>query len=146
MAERFEKSVRYITDFLAWLAPDAKVQRLPEFTFRIDSQDERTEVPFDRSEMEDFELAIERFQNTNYFHTLENRIRFRIFVALGSKGLIPYVQISSELLREKGEWLKNLRTDVAFDQEFCAILYRGLTLLSSSIGKTLAFWSEASRS
>jgi hypothetical protein len=88
--------------------------------------------------MEDFEVALERFQNTNYFHTLENRIRFRIFVALGAKGKIPHLQISSELLREKGEWLKSLRTNVAFDNKFCAILYQGLTLLSASIGKTLA--------
>ena len=137
MAESFEKSVQYIADFLKWLAPDAKVQQVSEFTFRIDLQDERTEIRFDRSEMEDFEVALERFQNTNYFHTLENRIRFRIFVALGAKGLISYVSISLQLLREKGEWLKNLRTDVAFDNDFCAILYQGLTLLSASIEKTL---------
>lgn len=138
MAEPYDKSIRYITDFVKWLAPDAKVQQVPEFTFLIDLHDDRTEVRFDRAEMEDFEVALERFQNTNYFHTLEHRIRFRIFIAMGIKGLIPYLQISSELLREKGEWLKNLRTDVAFDGEFYKVLYHGLTLLSVSIGKTLA--------
>jgi hypothetical protein len=138
MAKPHAKSVRYIKDFLKSLAPDAKVQQVQEFTFRIDMHDDRTEVCFDRSQMEDFEVALERFQKTNYFHTLENRIRFRIFVAMGVKGLIPYLQISSELLREKGEWLKNLPTDVAFDTDFCAVLYHGLTLLSGSIGKTLA--------
>ncbi|MBI3576199.1 MAG: hypothetical protein HY083_11205 [Gammaproteobacteria bacterium] len=138
MAEPHEKSIQYITDFLKRLTPDARVQLVPEFTFRIDLHEGRTEVRFDRAEIEDFELALERFQDTNYLHTLENRIRFRIFVAMGAKGLIPHVQISSELLREKGEWLKNLRTDVAFDAEFCKVLYKGLTLLSESIGKTLA--------
>jgi|GEM_PF-1709389 hypothetical protein len=138
MAKPFEKSVRYITEFLKSLAPDAKVQQVPEFTFRIDLHDDRTEVRFDRSEMEDFEVALGRFKNTNYFHTLDNRIRFRIFIAMGAKGLIPDLQISSELLREKGEWLKNLRTDVAFDRDFCAVLYKGLTLLSASIKNTLA--------
>lgn len=138
MADRFEQSSRYITDFLKWLAPDATVKQVPEFTFRISLRDEQTDVRFDRSEMEDFEVALERFQNSNYFHTLENRIRFRIFIALGAKGLIPYLQISSELLREKGEWLKNIRTDVAFDSEFSAVLHQGLKLLSASIGKTLA--------
>ena len=138
MAESFEKSGRYITEFLKWLAPDATVKQVPQFIFRIDLRDDRTEVGFDRSEMEDFEVALEKFQNTNYFHTLENRIRFRIFVALGTKGLIPYLQISSELLREKGEWLKNIRTNVAFDLDFCAVLNQGLKLLSASIGKTLA--------
>lgn len=138
MAERFEQSSRYITEFLKWLAPEATVKQLPEFIFRIDFRDERTDVRFDRSEMEDFEVALEKFQNTNYFHTLENRIRFRIFIALGAKGLIPYLQISAELLREKGEWLKNIRTDVAFDSDFCTVLHQGLKLLSASITKTLA--------
>jgi Predicted pPIWI-associating nuclease len=138
MADRFERSTRYIIDFLKWLAPEASVKELPDFTFRINLQEETTDVRFDRSEMDDFEIALERFQNTAYFHTLENRVRFRFFVALGSKGLIPYVAISSELLREKGEWLKSLRTNVKFDPEFSAILYQGLKLLAVSIGKTLA--------
>lgn len=133
-----KKSGRFITEFLKRLAPDATVKQLPGFIFRIALGDDQTEVRFDRSEMDDFEVALEKFQNTNYFHTLENRIRFRIFVALGAKGLIPDLQISSELLREKGEWLKNIRTNVAFDADFCAVLYQGLKLLSASIGKTLA--------
>ena len=138
MADKFERSGRYITEFVKWLAPEATVKQIPEFIFRIDFRDEQTDVRFDRSEMEDFEVALERFQNTNYIHTLENRLRFRVFIALGAKGLIPYLQISSELLREKGEWLKNIRIDVAFDANFSAILYQGLQLLSASIGKTLA--------
>lgn len=138
MAETYDGSVRYITDFLKWLTPDAGVQQLSEFTFRIDLHNERMDVRFEQSEIEDFEVALERFPNTNYFFTLENRIRFRFSMSLGTKGLIPDFQISSELLREKGEWLKSIRTDVAFDSEFCAILYRGLTILSRSMTKTLA--------
>lgn len=138
MTERFEQSSRYIIEFLKWLAHEATVKQVPEFTFRINLREEQTDVRFDRSEMEDFEVALEKFRDTNYFHTLENRIRFRIFIALGSKGLIPYIPISEELLREKGEWLKNLRTDVAFDSDFSAVLYQGLDLLSASISKTLA--------
>jgi len=138
MAESFEKSGRYIKEFLKWLVPDAAVKQVPEFIFQIDLRDDRTKVRFDRSEMEDFEVALEKFPNTNYFHTLENRIRFRMFVALGAKGLIPYLQISSELLREKGEWLKNIRSSAAFDLDFCEVLYKGLKLLSASIAKTLS--------
>jgi hypothetical protein len=138
MSESYEKAFQYFTDFLKWLAPDARIQRLPDFTFRIVVGDELTDVHFDRSEMDDFEIALEKYQNTNYLHTLENRIRFRFFVAWGSKGLFPYLQISSELLKEKGEWLKNLITDLTFDTGFCKVLYQGLTLLSASIEKTLA--------
>jgi hypothetical protein len=138
MTERFEQSSHYIIEFLKWLAPEATVQLVPEFTFRIALREEQTDVRFDRSEMEDFEVALEKFRNTNYFYTLENRIRFRIFIALGSKGLIPYVPISEQLLREKGEWLKALRADVAFDAGFSAVLYQGLEPLLASINKTLA--------
>ncbi len=52
--------------------------------------------------------------------------------------MIPNIEISSELLREKGEWLKGLRTNVTFDKEFSEILYQGLKLLSDSIGRILA--------
>ncbi len=138
MADQFEKSSRYVIEFLKWLVPEAVVKQLPDFIFRINFREEQTDVRFDRSEMDDFEIALEKFRDTNYFHTLENRVRFRIFIALGSKGLIPYLQISSQLLQEKGEWLKNVRTDVMFDSELSAVLYQGLELLSASIGKTLA--------
>src|SRR6266702_1235534 len=86
MADRFERSTRYIVDFLKWLAPEATVKPLPDHAFRINFREEQTDVRFDRSEMEDFEIALEKFQNTAYFHTMENRIRFRFFIALGLKG------------------------------------------------------------
>lgn len=138
MTGQFERSTRYISEFLTSLTSDATLRLLPEFTFRIGLRNEQTDVRFARSDMDDFEVALEKFRNTNYFYTLENRIRFRIFVALGSKGLIPHVQISSDLLQEKGEWLKNIRANVAFNSEFSAVLYQGLNLLSASIDKTLA--------
>lgn len=138
MAEQFDRSTRFIVDFLKWLAPEATVKQMPDHTFRINFREEQTDVRFDRSEIEDFEIALEKFRNTAYFHTMENRIRFRFFIALGLKGLIPYLPISSELLKEKGEWRKNLRTDVAFDPEFSANLHQGLKLLAASLGKTLA--------
>lgn len=137
MGESFENSEQYITDFLRSLTPDAEIRQSPNFTFSFYVNDERVDVRFDRSEMQDFEVALEKFQDTSYFHTLENRIRFRIYVSMGSRGLIPHIPISSELLQEKGEWLKNLRADVSFNTDFCSILYEGLKLLSASIDKTL---------
>jgi hypothetical protein len=93
------KSALYIAELRKRFAPDAAVQQAQGFTFRIEMHDARTDVRFDQSEMEDFEVALERFQNTNYSHTLENRIKFRILVAIGQKGLIPEFQISSESSR-----------------------------------------------
>jgi hypothetical protein len=138
MDQKFQHSRGYITQLLKSVAPDATVKQLPNYGFRITIRNEPIDVRFDRAEMEDFEIALDQFRNTNYFHTLENRIRFRILVALGVKGLIPNLNISSELLREKGEWLKQIRTDVTFDPSFSEVLYEGLKLLSSSLSKTLA--------
>ncbi len=88
MSRHYEKSVQYITAFVKQLVPDATVQQSPafmDFTFRIDLPDDRVIVRFDISEMDDFEVALERFQNTNYFHTLENRIQISYFYFIGSE-------------------------------------------------------------
>lgn len=138
MAELYPNSIKYILNFIKCLVPDALIQQVQNFTFRINIHEYRTDVRFDQSEMEDFEIALEQLPNTNYFYTLENRTKFRILIALGEKGLIPRHQISSDLLQEKGEWLKNKRTSVSFDAEFCAILYEGLNLLSVFLGEVLS--------
>lgn len=137
MDKTFPKSFEYILDFLSHLSPDAKVDQRPGFTFFLDIQGERTVLSFDQDELEDFEVALDRFRDSSYFHTLENRIRFRVLIALGSKGLVPNVKISSELLGERGEWLKSVRTDVAFSKDFCEVLQHGLRLLSASMTRIL---------
>ncbi len=142
MGQLFEKATRYIIDLLKELVPAATIEQRADFMeskFAIVLPGERVLVCFDRAEMDDFEVALEKYQNTNYFHTLENRIKFHIFISLGVKGLIPDLEISSELLREKAEWLKNIRADVTFDSDFSAVLYQGLKLLSASVEKILAF-------
>ena len=78
MADSYQKSLQYITDFVKWLAPDAEIRHAPGLTCYIDFHNDRTELRFDQAELEDFEVALERFQNTSYFRTLENRLRFRI--------------------------------------------------------------------
>lgn len=88
--------------------------------------------------MDDLEVALEQYRNTNYSHTLDNRIKFRIYILLGKEGLLPDFEISSQILNEKGEWLKNVQVNTAFDTWFCGILYEGLNLLSSSLDVTLS--------
>lgn len=134
----YSKTAIYITELLERFASNATVQQYGESTFRIATPDTCTDVRFDQTELDDFEVALERFQNTNYFHTMENRIKFGVLVSIGKEGLIPDLDISSELLREKGEWLKHIRVDVCFDTQFCVILNQGLRLLLQSIERTLA--------
>lgn len=96
------------------------------------------EARFGSDEVDDFEVALEQHRNTNYFHTLENRIRFRIYLLLGKAGLLPDFDISSEVLEEKGEWLKNYRVDIEFNEWFSQVLYEGLRRLSNSLDEILS--------
>jgi len=137
MPTEFPKSHEYIQTFIKWLAPDATF-RLVGRRYDIELGEETVSVQFGEDQLDDFEIALNRFQGTNYFQTLENQIRFQIFIALGSRGLIPYVQISSHLLSEKGEWLRHTKRDVAFDADFAKVLHGGLTVLSDSLKATLA--------
>lgn len=134
----YPKSTQYLAEFVKWLAPDSPYKFLQGFALQIIVQGEQTDVHFAQSEFDDFEIALEQYKDTDYFYTLANRLRFRIAIALGAKGLIPYLKISSEFLRERGDWLKSAAYDVAFEEDFCKLLVDGLRLLAGSIATTLS--------
>lgn len=133
-----EKGIAYITEFVRGLCPDAEIQFSPEYKLTIRTERALAKVNFSQDEMDDFEVALEQYTNTNYFYTLENRIKFRVYMSLGQEGLLDDFDISSIILNEKGEWLETYRVDVAFTKSFCEILYEGLKLLSDSLNSTLA--------
>ena len=101
------------------------------YRFKIISNCKEINLEFSRALMDDFEVASEKHKGTDYYYTLENAIRFDIYIALGSKGLITDFDISSELLNEKGQWSESLSITVTFDNNMCQILNDGLRRLSS---------------
>lgn len=138
MTDSANNTTEYISKFIRNLLPNAEVQLNPGLTFIIRAGTSSFEVRFGRDEADDFEVALEQYRNTNYFHTLDNRIKFRIYLILGSAGLLSDFNISSELLEEKGEWLKNYRIDIEFSDWFSKVLYEGLQRLSNSLSEILS--------
>lgn len=138
MTIQADKTIAYISEFVQTLMPNAEIQVVPEYRFIIRVNGERKEASFGSDEVDDFEIALEQYRNTNYFHTLENRIKFRIYILLGKAGLLKDFDISSEILTEKGEWLKTYRVDIAFDKWFSQILHEGLKYLSNTLDSILA--------
>jgi hypothetical protein len=133
-----KNSIAYISRIINELVPTAEIRVFPEYRFIIQLEGNSIEVNFERDIIDDFDVALEKYRNSNYFHTLENRIKFRIYILLGKEGLLPDFDISSEILNEKGEWLKSYSADMKFENWFCGILYEGLKLLSGSLEATLS--------
>ena len=103
MTDLVNNTTEYISNFIRQLLPKAEVQVNSGWTFIILEGGSTFEIKLSRGEVNDFEVALEQYRNTNYFHTLENRIKFRIYLIFGNAGLLPDFDISSKLLEEKGE-------------------------------------------
>jgi hypothetical protein len=84
------------------------------YRFKVISKREEVEFQFERALMDDFEIAIEKYKGTDYYYTLENAVRFEIYIAFGSKGLLTDFDISEKILKEKCEWLKRCDVTISF--------------------------------
>ncbi len=87
-------------------------------------------IEFPRSLIEDFEVAFDKYGGTSYFYTLESSIKFKIYIELGGRNLLPDFRVSNEILKEKREWLKAYSVTVQFDEAMTKILFDGLTLVN----------------
>ena len=143
MTEINEKAVDFVLSLINVLDSKASVyfdrnavnQYLYRFLLTFHGQP--VELQFNRAPMDDFEVAIQKYKDTDYYYTLENSIKFKIYIELGSKGLLTDFEISSELLNEKGQWLDRCWETVSFDDKICEILNNGLRRLSSFLEQVL---------
>ena len=141
MATVDEKAVEFIFGVVNELDDEAEVLfdrhsvNLFIYRFRVISKGEEVDFQFTRALMDDFEIALEKYKGTDYYYTLENAIRFEVYIALGSKGLLTGFEISDEILKEKGEWLKRCSVAVSFDAKMTEELNNGLKRLSNFLGQ-----------
>ena len=141
MATVDEKAVEFIIGVLHELDSEAEVLfdrnsvNLFIYRFSVISKGEGVDFQFPRALMDDFEIAIEKYKGTDYYYTLENAVRFEVYIALGSKGLLDDFHISEEILKEKGEWLKRCSVAVSFDAKMTKALNNGLKRLSDFLGR-----------
>ncbi len=137
-----KNAIAYVSNLISGLLPTAEIrfalQHHVEYHFIIGVENNNIDVYFGRDVMDDFEAALEKYRDTNYYHTLENRIKFQIYVLLGKEGLLSDFDISSEILNEKGEWIEYRKVDVEFEEWFCEIMYEGLKLLSNFLDTILS--------
>jgi len=138
-----EKTVDFVTDLVKGLDDTACVlfdrNALRDYIYRfhLTFQGQNVELEFDRALMDDFEVAIKKYVATDYYYTLENSIKFKTYIELGSRGLLHDFQVSSALLDEKGQWSKKGWINVSFDPKMCEILNSGLRRLSAFLNKIL---------
>ncbi len=139
-----EKAVEFVFSVLNDLDSNAEVffdqqsVNLFIYRFKVTSKEEKVEFQFSRSLMDDFEVAIEKYKGTDYYHTLENGIKFDIYIALGSKGLLTDFDISSEILSEKGQWLRRYSVTATFKDKILETLNNGLKRLSGFLEQVLS--------
>jgi hypothetical protein len=133
-----KNAIDYVLDFVYELLPDAKPVINRDYQLTIRTKGGHVSVYIGRDLIDDFGEALKKDHRNNYFYTIENRIKFKIYEELGQKGMIPNFDVCSAILEEKGDWAKWVRMSVSFDNNFCKVLGYGLNLLSDTLGSILA--------
>ena len=96
-------------------------------TLSID--DNKHRVEFERSIIDDLEVALDKYKGTKYFDTLESSLKFNIYINLGQKGLLKDFKISKKLINDRRDWIKDYRVNTSFSDEMVNLLYSGLKKL-----------------
>jgi len=109
------------------------------YRFHLKFKDKEFVIELGRRRMDDFESAIENYPETDYYYILENALKFKIYVELGSNGLLTDFEISSEIMNEKEHrWKENpLGYEVKLSPWMYEVLYRGLKTLSEFLNTLL---------
>lgn len=133
-----KNAIKYVLDFVSELLPHSSATIGHDYQLTIRTKDGHVSVYIGHDLIDDFGEALKKDHRNNYYYTIENRIKFKIYEELGPKGMIPNFDVCSAILEEKGDWAKWVRTSVSFDSSFCKVLGNGLNLLSDNLGSILA--------
>ena len=133
-----EKAVDYIGDLIQNLGARVSKEIVVEATkyipfqylFRVAIEDEGITVEFDRALIDDLEIALEKYQKTSYFSTLESNVKFQALIELGVRGFLGNFPISDEIINDKRDWIKNYQVETHFSPEMTELLYEGLLQLT----------------
>jgi hypothetical protein len=133
-----KNAIDYVLDFVSELLPYANTTIGHDYQLTIGTKDAHVSIYIGRDLIDDFSEALKRDCRNNYFYTIENRFKFKIYEELGQEGLIPDFDICTAILEEKGQWLKTIKSCVSFDKNFCKVLRNGLNQLSDALGSILS--------
>lgn len=138
-----ENAIKYIEEFINGLDNEfVAVSKHSEGSldydfYAVKSTDYAVKITFGRDIIEDFEVAIKKHAGTNYFYTLENNIKFKIYIALGKEGFLPKFDISSVILNERRDWPERYEAKIELEKSVYETLYRGLRKLSDFLNRTI---------
>lgn len=131
------KTPAYIESFLRHLLPAAGIEfrQIDHFHWKVFLENKGKEVVFvfDRDKIDDFEEAIQKYDGTNYFYSLQSDILFHIYIALGKAGMINDFDIVSALIEERRDWVEVQGINVArdtFSSRITEMIYKGLQRLN----------------
>jgi len=102
------------------------------YLFHLTFREKNFDIEFGKGRMDNFETAIEKYPGTDYYYILENSIRFKIYLELGSNGLLTDFEISSEIINAKEDrWIENpLGYKIYLNPQISDLLNQGLMKLS----------------
>lgn len=107
-----QQALDYIIEIIKKLEPLIEVRTFQKdhynHHFISEFRDETVEIVFGRDTIDDFQSLMNGNKNSDQYKGIETFIKFRVYIALGKAGLIPYFSIAKQLLEEKREWSKNL--------------------------------------
>lgn len=83
-------------------------------------------IKFERSIIDDLEVALEKYKDTKYLHTLESSIKFTIYLNIGREGLLKGFDISKKLINDRRDWIKDYRINTSFSPKMTEVFYQGL--------------------
>lgn len=99
------------------------------YTAKVSIDDKKHNIEFERSIIDDLEVALEKYAGTKYFNTLESNVKFNMYMALGKEGLLKGFDVSHKLINDKRDWVKDYRVNTKFSPEMAKTLYDGLEKL-----------------
>jgi len=146
MAEN-EMALEYIRNFIKHLLniPVSTKIDYKDFSYilYIHIGDKMQTLKLSKSLVEDFDVAIKTYKDTNDFYSLESSVKFNFYSFFGVNNLLPAeFKISDEIVSERREWITNYRVDTKFDESLTEILLSGLKLLSTFFSSLIERYKE----
>src|SRR3972149_9809166 len=74
----------------------------------------RHRIIFERSLIDDLDVALKKYRGTKYFNTLESNVKFAIYIELGKEGLLKGFDVSRKLIYDKREWIVDYKINTSF--------------------------------
>src|SRR5687767_9006201 len=125
MSAPFSAAFDAISAFIRRVLPRAEITRVGSNQLQVRNDADRITLTFSNEQLDDFEVVLEGNQPRRYSQGIESDFHHSVYVALGTEGMIPDLQISGILLNEESrDWLESVRvSETRFSAESAKALF-----------------------